>query len=640
MHTRFLSYTFIMYVVLAGAAKADSMVAPALSSPLAYVLQHHALSCSRIGHDVLETQACLGDAGSFQAARLGLAVEMFSTVVQGAGVSDPNESIQTALYADITKFGINDALITPAMALADISSMKNSPFGGSSEFIAGRSLATLEYMFPGLLIKSGYSRESISKMSKLDVANGPQDFTAYMGTLAGGSAPINAFRIFGSESDVKPVMHKFAIDSSKVPPEQNRNLLKDFTFPLKLQTENLRAAPLGYAVAELAGRAQQTGLPVEDRFAATFGKSQGTEFVGDTPFQGAACPRCTDAGKIVPPAGMTNPFLQDSEIKLSMMQGAAGSPTTDAKPIKDAKELFSSERDASESRVTQPDAKSANAGEKPDGDQPAPKSDKNVVGSTSCNASCTAKSELLGIAGTFSDGVKTVKDTLLAEGSEKINNDMDQLENNFKDKFFGDYVQRCVNKCEGATKETKVAPVPDKPTESKEVTEPAKTPDPNKPNGTNNTVEPAKPAKTEAGSSQIDPNAQIDPQSGGTAPDPKICKPAAGPGKKRCGCRVDAAGEVGECDVPSPTTSGTTNSENGADWFFVESKTERIVLEGAPGRVGAPVPFEFPDYHGKQDISPADQSRNPPLDGPHDALIPRQPDFSGPVQPPVPMTPN
>src|SRR6516164_4921730 len=103
-----LSICFAGLLIQVAAVRAD---APA---SVHHISQARPFSCAQVAQDLTGTSACLGDAGSYQMARLGLSIEAFAGALAAAGTRDDMTAIQNTLYADIAKFGIELSLIGPA----------------------------------------------------------------------------------------------------------------------------------------------------------------------------------------------------------------------------------------------------------------------------------------------------------------------------------------------------------------------------------------------------------------------------------------------------------------------------------------------------------------------------------------------
>jgi hypothetical protein len=315
---------------------------PTKVSPFEYVEMHDPLSCGNAVADFTKKAACLGDAGSFQMARLSLAVEMFASALSAAGVRDNTTDIQKHVFADIGKFGVEAALIAPAMGLADVSQLRNSPFGAKSSEIFGKSIITMEYLHPGLSETGGVNVATLANMAGVSPMSGPSTFSDMNGHAA-TSALLDAFRIVGAPSDSKTVVSKLVVPQTKIDPAVNRNLLSDFVFQEQLPATNNRMAPVGWLLSSLASAAQGTGSPLDEKLFPNPGKPDGTDSVGSTFFGGAACLYCKDVARVQ--RGPSAPLLSNG-IDVATMSAATPGNNYALGSIKNGVQLVATERNA------------------------------------------------------------------------------------------------------------------------------------------------------------------------------------------------------------------------------------------------------------------------------------------------------
>lgn len=210
------------------------------------------ISCADIVNDYLGQSACLGDAGTYQFARLALSIESFADALQSAGLKSDSSNIQMEIYADIARFGVFPSLVLPATTLVDQTSMGNNPFGRKAGEINGRALISLEYLYPGIISDVGSTFVKVSSAAGTKHMPGIANFNQYMGN-SHRSVSIDEFRMFGKVGIAPLPVQKLVIPSGKS--LHNLNLLSDFVFSGSMPTHE-RVLPMGMALTAITVQAQ------------------------------------------------------------------------------------------------------------------------------------------------------------------------------------------------------------------------------------------------------------------------------------------------------------------------------------------------------------------------------------------------
>lgn len=284
---------FAPALVLCAEFIASPSVAQQLPRALQVILDSEPLSCANTTVDYLSTTACKEDVGAYQLGRLSLSVEMFSSLLSDLQVEGSAAEIQAAVYADIGTFGLQAALVGPAMGLADLSSLTSSPYGAKSPEVFGKAMLSLEHLYPGLAEKSGLSVAGLAAKAELQVSSGPVNFSEFVLKFGTEATQLDSLRIVGSPSPGKELLLSKLAPSGAVVGWDNFNAAADFYFtsPTALKTD--RKVPIGTSVTGLGGWARAIGVPYAPGIAQSETLPANDRFA-DTLFGGAGCLTCND----------------------------------------------------------------------------------------------------------------------------------------------------------------------------------------------------------------------------------------------------------------------------------------------------------------------------------------------------------
>lgn len=532
-------------------------------------------SCSVSAADFVNTSACLGDAGSFQIARLGLAVEAFSSVLSLGGVRGDHKEIQSSIFADITKFGVHNALVQPAMQLVDVSSMMNSPFAQKSNEIRGKSLVALEYVFPGFIENTGLNLSNVSAMAKLPLQQGARDFNQYMQGAGLQSSPLDNFRIFEAPTGMQTILEKIVVPKERVEEGSWRNFAADFRFRDGVSLHNTRPVSLGFAFSSFAALAQNADATIGS--ADPNFKPNGASFVGDTPLGGAACPLCIDV-EILPSSPRPRKAILQEGLAIDAIAAIKPSQGPHRGRMTDGLELMSATRMGGLARSNQQEAPIGPASEFREtvGNKASTRqtgSDPNTGKAESCVGNCA----LVGAAAhTLVGTVEVASDVLVGIPTGMATGDVDQrIKKTFEDlkkaqagkTETGEYLERqCVQSCPRDTDANPQTPKPTKENPTPNDTAPTPQPSVN-PRGKDagaadrSTGDGNPPKAIENMANRCSGQAKGEACNGKSS---RECEEVT----KSCACGVGGGGQIRRC---APSDSLQAQGSPAASWIIYET---------------------------------------------------------------------
>ncbi len=132
-----------------------------------------------------DEKLCDGRAGAWQLARLSVSVEATAKALEIAGIGFKSDILQSAIYRDAGKFGFDASLVAPTVALFDLASSANSPFGDKSADVQGLAALSLESLYPGAM--KSLDRD-ISALPGITASNGILSFGDFATIPVGASS--------------------------------------------------------------------------------------------------------------------------------------------------------------------------------------------------------------------------------------------------------------------------------------------------------------------------------------------------------------------------------------------------------------------------------------------------------------------
>jgi len=262
----------------------------------AHIERTDPISCGRPFDGVTASDACAAEVGTYQLARLSLAVETFASVLAATSVKGSHQDLQGAIYGDIVNFGIKRALVEPAMAITDMASLNRSPFGQAGSSVAARSLIALDYLYPRTTEKLGISSDALSRASGLPKQGGFSDFSQFLEDDRGQTVNIDKFRQFGPPSTTGPLLEKVSFESKPLSGGITRNFTGDMNFTKEVDVRNIREFPVANVVAALAHTAIKSGTTVLPHTMLSAGNDEDGAGIKRLPFGGHACSACEKPG--------------------------------------------------------------------------------------------------------------------------------------------------------------------------------------------------------------------------------------------------------------------------------------------------------------------------------------------------------
>jgi hypothetical protein len=243
------------------------------------------MSCARLAADFMSVPLCQYDLGTYQVARVALAGEALASALRAAGLTDSSQEIQAQLLRDVSRFGVHNAMMAPAMAMVDLASASRSPFGKDSQRVSARAMIALEYLVPGVANRAGFSLDALAKNAGVQRADGARDFESYMSSQAGKSVGLDAFRQFTSPPGSTAFATKLSIPETAFSPGAPRNTPNDITFA-RSASAGTSSIPMATLFTGIAGIARRDGSKL---FA---GSSEREGASDQLPFRGASCIGC------------------------------------------------------------------------------------------------------------------------------------------------------------------------------------------------------------------------------------------------------------------------------------------------------------------------------------------------------------
>ncbi|MGO7266025.1 hypothetical protein [Rhizobium johnstonii] len=110
------------------------------------ILNHDPLSCALLGTN---ERLCSGPGGAWQIGRLSLAVESLAQALILSGLQSDSASVQRSILRDGLAYGFDAALVTPSMALLDLSQLPEGSLGPQQERVGEFAAFALEALYPG-----------------------------------------------------------------------------------------------------------------------------------------------------------------------------------------------------------------------------------------------------------------------------------------------------------------------------------------------------------------------------------------------------------------------------------------------------------------------------------------------------------
>jgi len=177
-------------------------------SPLEILAERDPLSCMIYGTN---SKLCNGPAGAWQLGRLALSVEASAKALELAGIGYEAKDVQAMIFRDGATNGLDLALVTPTVALLDLSTLgPNGPLGKNATEIYGLAALSLESLYPDMASRLGHTR--LNDLPGAVSISGFRDFQSHAKFLSG---PINNQSSFGFESFM-PVRHKSLANSEPI----------------------------------------------------------------------------------------------------------------------------------------------------------------------------------------------------------------------------------------------------------------------------------------------------------------------------------------------------------------------------------------------------------------------------------------
>lgn len=493
------------------------------------------LSCAADLPGLAEATACRDDAGAFQIARLGLAVESLGASLQALAPGLDTAKVQQVILSDVRRFGAHAAIVAPAMALTDLGSLAGGPFGGASDRVAGNALISLGYLYPKLLDQMRYDPATLARATGRSVWGGPVDFSQFMnGAPDGGMASLDRFREFSAPPGVAPVIAGPANGLGGPDTLGQPGGAAGFRIP-GVGTPAARSAPVAWAFVSAGFVAQRSGWRLSEASGRTAPGAPvlpGRDRLAETPFGGVACVLCSDPG--------TAPALDRSKPPVLDPRSIAGLGAGGEASGVDGRDFNGTEFLAA--------SRGGNAGLASAGSDSLGANHRDL----GCELACYVYEVGKTASGVFAEFRQNVTSPTTEGSKEHYDKMWEEV---------GDGLKK-LDACSAVCAEV-VPPAPK---------EPERQPLSDKGNEPDNGKEPEKPKPGKSAANAM--TAQPDATGGsGEPPGPTVSQQCKGANDPACGCGVDRYGEVTACAPGSSVTAawiiGNTQPGQARDVSFL-----------------------------------------------------------------------
>jgi len=223
--------TFLFTVVSAAPVGAQD-----INKTISFLEEQDPVSC--VSYDSELIQQCKGAAAGWQLGRLAIAVELTSVALKLAGMSYSSDVIQSAIYRDSLKNGLDESLILPTMNLIDLAELgSDGPLAEEATSIYSLSMLSLESLFPGFTESQGKELLSLPGVSPSESFQPFGDFVDHDIIETNTPNTDNGYRRFlpvthSALKDSKPILRAMSIKifNENGVPRQSGRYPVDFFF--------------------------------------------------------------------------------------------------------------------------------------------------------------------------------------------------------------------------------------------------------------------------------------------------------------------------------------------------------------------------------------------------------------------------